>query len=213
MTKGLACTGVILAGGGSTRYGGRPKGLERIGGERIIDRVAGALRETTDDLLLIANAPGADAWLPGVRTRTDVRAGEGALGGLHAALMHAGTDILLVAWDMPFVPRGLLAALRARGENAPLSDHTVDIVLPESDGSRRGVEPLCAWYSFRCLEAVTASLEAGERRVIAFHDDVRTLRLPLTEVAAFGDPDVMFSNVNTPSDLDAAERRRGAPGD
>lgn len=204
---GTACTGVILAGGGSTRYGGRPKGLEAVNGERIIDRVATALREVTTDLLLVANASDAAQWLPGVRTRADLRKDEGVLGGLHAALTHAGTDILLVAWDMPFVPRGLLAALRARGEAAPLEGHTVDVVIPESDGSRRGVEPLCAWYSHRCLEAVTRALDAGDRRAIAFHDDVRVVRLPVAEVSAFGDPGLIFSNVNTPADLDEAARR------
>lgn len=207
MSGGTPCTGVILAGGGSSRYGGRPKGLERVDGERIVDRVARALGAVTDDLLLIANAPGAESWLPGVRTRADVREGEGALGGVHAALTHAGTDILLVAWDMPFVPRGLLAALRARGEAGPLAARTADIVLPESDGSRRGVEPLCAWYSHACLDAVTQALSAGDRRVVAFHDLVRTVRLAHAEVSAFGDPAVMFSNVNTPDDLVAAERR------
>lgn len=207
MSRGTTCTGVILAGGGATRYGGRPKGLERVGGVRIIDRVAAVLREVTDDLLLIANAPDAADWLPGVRTHGDIRPGEGALGGLHAALSHAGNDILLVAWDMPFVPRGLLAALRARGEAAPLANRTADVVIPESDGSRRGVEPLCAWYAHSCIGPVTASLEAGDRRVIAFHDDVRVVRLPLPEVSAFGDPAVMFSNVNTPGDLAEAERR------
>jgi molybdopterin-guanine dinucleotide biosynthesis protein A len=197
---GARCTGVILAGGGSSRYGGRPKGLERVQGERIIDRVAAALRGATDDLLLIANAPDAAGWLPGVPARADVRAGEGALGGLHAALTHAGNDILLVAWDMPFVPPALLAALRARGE-----ERSADAVLPESDGSRRGVEPLCAWYSVRCLPSVSATLDAGDRRVVGFHDQVRTERFALGEVAAFGDPALIFRNVNTPGDLAQAE--------
>lgn len=200
----MNCTGVILAGGGATRYGGRPKGLERVGGERIIDRVAAVLRETTDDLLLIANAPDAADWLPGVRTCSDVRPGEGALGGLHAvltheALTHAASAIVLVAWDMPFVPAALLRALRARGERG------ADAVLSESDGSRRGVEPLCAWYAPSCLGAITAALDAGDRRVVAFHDQVNTVRLPLAEVAAFGDPALMFGNVNTPEDLARAE--------
>jgi len=194
------CTGVILAGGGATRYGGIPKGLERVGGERMIDRVAKALRAVTDDLLLIANDPAAAAWLPGVRVAGDVRPGEGALGGLHAALAHAEGDIVLVAWDMPFVSASLLGAMRARGEG-----HGADAVLPESDGSRRGVEPLCAWYSARCLPAVTAALDAGDRRVIAFHDAVRTVRLGIDEVRAFGDPARLFANVNSPDELAVAE--------
>jgi molybdopterin-guanine dinucleotide biosynthesis protein A len=169
-----------------------------VGGTRIIDRVAAALGEATDSLLLIANAPEAATWLPGVRTQSDVRGGAGALGGLHAALSHAEGSILLVAWDMPFVPAALLRALRARGEQG------ADAVLPESDGSRRGVEPLCAWYSQTCLPAIGATLDAGERRVIAFHDRVNVARLDLSAVATFGDPALLFRNVNTPDDLAAA---------
>lgn len=203
----MSCTGVILAGGGASRYGGRPKGLERVGGERIIDRVARALAGATDTLLLVANAPDAPGWLPGVRVGGDIRPGEGALGGLHAALAHAGTDIVLVAWDMPFVPATLLRELRDRGER-----EGVDALLPESDGSRRGVEPLCAWYSARCLPAVEAALDAGDRRVVAFHSQVATRRLTLEEVCAFGDPELLFGNVNTPEDLARAERQVAAHG-
>lgn len=205
----MRCTGVILAGGGATRYGGRPKGLERVGGRRIIDRVAEVLRETTDELLLVANAPDADSWLPGVRTRADVRPGLGALGGLHAALTHAGGAILLVAWDMPFVPAALLRALRAHGE---AEDECADAVLPSSDGSRRGVEPLCAWYAHACLEPIEAALDAGDRRVVAFHEHVNAAAMPLSDVARFGDPAVMFGNVNTPADLARAERDEAARG-
>ena len=148
-----------------------------------------------------------------VRVAADVRTGEGALGGLHAALTHAGGDIVLVAWDMPFVSGALLAALRARGESAHgelaggagARAERADAVLPESDGSRRGVEPLCAWYSSRCLPAITAALDAGDRRVIAFHDAVRTVRFGLDRVRAFGDPALLFANVNTPAELAWAE--------
>ena len=37
----------ILAGGHATRFGGKPKGLEKVGGERILDRVAQAVRAAT----------------------------------------------------------------------------------------------------------------------------------------------------------------------
>ncbi len=196
MSERVPCTGVILAGGGATRFAGEPKGLERVGGRRIIDRVAGALRLVTDDLLLIANADDAATWLPGVRTERDVRGGAGALGGLHAALSHAGQDIVLVAWDMPFVSASLLGEMRRLGEADAL-----DAVLPESDGSRRGVEPLCAWYSSRCLDAVEATLDGGDLRVIGFHEQVRVRRLPLERVTDFGDPSRLFANVNTRDDL------------
>ena len=192
------CTGVILAGGQATRYGGRPKGLELAGGKRVIDRVAEVLAPATDSLLLIANDPAASEWLPGVRVERDVRQGCGSLGGIHAALARAGSDVIVVAWDMPFVPPRLIAALRAFGELA-------DVVVPESD-SKRGVEPLCAYYSERCLAPIERRLDDGERRVVSFFDDVKVARIAAPEVATFGDPALMFMNINSPGDLALAEK-------
>ena len=192
------CTGVILAGGMATRYGGAPKGLELVGGRRVIDRVADALAPTTDDLLLIANDPAATGWLPGVQVASDIRPGCGGLGGIHAALSHARTDVIVVAWDMPFIPPRLVAALRAFGELA-------DVVVPESD-SRRGVEPLCAYYSERCLAPIERRLDAGERRIVSFFDDVEVARIAAPEVATLGDPMLMFLNINSPGDLALAEK-------
>lgn len=198
------CTGVILAGGRATRYGGRPKGLERVGGMRVIDRVARALGEAADDLLLIANEAGAAEWLPGVRVATDVRPGCGSLGGIHAAIVRAAGPVLVVAWDMPFVPPALLVALRALGEGRDGAG-SADVAVPESD-SRRGVEPLCAYYTPGCVPAIERCLDAGDRRVIAFYDDVRVARLGADEVRRFGDPARLFMNVNTPDELALAEQ-------
>jgi molybdopterin-guanine dinucleotide biosynthesis protein A len=199
-------TGVILAGGRATRYGGLPKGLERVGGERIIDRAAESLRAVTERLILIANSDDAAAWLPGVRHEVDVIQNAGSLGGIHAALSHAGTDVVILAWDMPFVPGPLL---RRFVELAPAAD----AVVPESE-SKRGLEPLCAFYSARCLSAIERRLTAGDRRVVSFFDDVRVARLPFEEVQRYGDPSIMFMNVNTPDELalanshDATNRHR-----
>ena len=200
----MRCTGVILAGGDATRFGGEPKGLERVGGARIIDRVALALAGASDALLLVANDPLADHWLPGVRTEPDVRAGMGALGGLHAALVHSGTAVLVAAWDMPFLPGELLRTLRSIGEAG------ADVALPAS-GSRRGVEPLSGYYSPACIAPIERALERGDRHIVSFFDDVRVATLPADAVARFGDPARLFLNVNTASELALAERYASTP--
>lgn len=189
---------MILAGGAASRYGGRPKGLERVGGRRVIDRVADALRDAADDLLLIANDPVSREWLADVPTSSDVRMNCGSLGGIHAAIVRAAGPVLVVAWDMPFVPPALLRRLRDAGARA-------DAALPES-GSRRGLEPLCAYYSPSCVPAIERRLDAGDMRVVSFFDDVIVERVPEREVRMFGDPAVLFMNVNTPDDLALAER-------
>ncbi|MBC7894935.1 MAG: molybdenum cofactor guanylyltransferase [Cytophagaceae bacterium] len=204
MTAGAAterCVGVILAGGRASRFGGSPKGLGVVGGHRVIDRVAGALRGACDDLLLIANDPSASTWLPGVAVHADLRPGHGAMGGLHAALHHAGTSVLVVAWDMPWVPGALLQRLRSLGTGA-------DAALPWSPGPR-GIEPLCAWYAHACLPAVTRRLDAGEREMVGLYSDVRTRILPEADVRAFGDPAHLFLNINTPEELARADAQAG----
>ena len=197
--------GVVLAGGAARRYGGRPKGLLDVGGRRILDRVVDGVRAVTGALpLLIANAPGASAWRPDLKTIPDARPGFGSLGGIYTAVAAGPGPVLCVAWDMPFVHEGLLRALTTGSAGW-------DAYLPESDG-RRGVEPLCAVYGPACRGAIERRLDAGDFKAIAFHADVRVGILPLLEVRRFGDPQELFFNVNTPEDLDRAEavwRRRG----
>jgi molybdopterin-guanine dinucleotide biosynthesis protein A len=188
----------VVAGGAASRYGGRPKGLIEVGGRRILDRVVESLeRATGEPPTIIANAPDAAAWRPDLRVVPDVLARQGALGGILTAV-ELLAPVVCLAWDMPFVPSGLLAALAARLEGA-------DAALPESD-SRRGVEPLCAAYGSACGPAIRAALERGEARAVGFHPYVRVARLPREEVLQYGDPEVLFFNVNTPDDLERAER-------
>lgn len=186
--------GAILAGGGATRFGGRPKGLETVGGERILDRLVRVMTAALDGPpLLVANDPDASAWRPDLRVVPDVRPGFGALGGILTAVVEAPAPVVLVAWDMPFVSEGLLRRL-AEG----LREH--DACLPQSDG-RRGVEPLCAAYGAACRAAIERSLDEGDLRAVAFHARIEVGILPLSTVARYGDPELLFFNVNTADDL------------
>ena len=193
-----AIRGAILAGGGATRFGGKPKGLERVGGERILDRLARTMESALGEPpMLVANAPDAPGWRPDLRTASDVRPGLGALGGIYTAVIRAPAPVVCVAWDMPFVSESLIQLL-ASG----LDRH--DAVVPQSDG-RRGVEPLCAAYGPACADAIAASLDAGDLRAIGFHPRIRVGILPLAQVRELADPGLLFFNVNTADDLARAD--------
>jgi molybdopterin-guanine dinucleotide biosynthesis protein A len=163
-----------------------------------VDRVVDALtRATGAPPILVASADDAAAWLPGLTRHRDVVPDQGALGGILTAV-EAAAPVLCVAWDMPFVAPELLAALAALLAGA-------DVAIPESD-SRRGVEPLCAAYGPACGPAIRAALARGDQRAVGFHRRVRVARLPQERVLQYGDPGVLFFNVNTPDDLVRAER-------
>ena len=189
----------ILAGGGATRFGGKPKGLEVIGGERILDRLVRVMSSALGEPpLLVANAPDAGSWRPDLRTVADVRPDSGSLGGIYTAVVETPAPVVCVAWDMPFVSESLIRALAAGLEQS-------DAVLPQSDG-RRGVEPLCAAYGPACRDAILSSLTAGDLRAIGFHHRIKVGILPLEQVRALADPDLLFFNVNTADDLAKADQ-------
>lgn len=196
--------GVVIAGGLSTRYGS-PKALVEVGGKRVVDRVIAALGTVVPAVVAIANDETIGRAI-GVPFRGDVRTGAGALGGIHAALLWARDrgqrGILAVACDTPFLPAQLLRAVLERVGDG------VDAVLPEST-SRRGVEPLAAWYGVSCLSAIETALDREERRLIGFHESVNVVHLPLEVVRSFGDPDILFMNLNTREDHALAERIAG----
>jgi molybdopterin-guanine dinucleotide biosynthesis protein A len=197
--------GAILAGGGATRFGGKPKGLEVVGGERILDRLVRVMTTALGEPpLLVANAPDAPSWRPDLRTVCDARPGCGSLGGIYTAVMESA-PVVCVAWDMPFVSESLIRTLAQGLER-------YDAMLPQSDG-RRGVEPLCAAYGPACRDAIACSLASGDLRAIGFHDRIRVGILPLEELRTLADPDLLFFNVNTPDDLAKADelwRRRAS---
>jgi molybdopterin-guanine dinucleotide biosynthesis protein A len=186
-------TGAILAGGPATRLGGIAKGLARVGGIRIIDRVALALRDVTPDLLIVSNDPGASAWIDGVPVVADLYPGRASLLGIHAALKQAARDVVVVAWDMPFVPAALVRALTARREAG------VSAVVPEGP---HGPEPCCALYTTDALAHIEGLVVEGALKLGAMlHALPTVVSLALDDVRAFGDPEVIFTNVNTADDL------------
>lgn len=190
--------GAILAGGANTRFGGEPKGLRRIAGARIIDRVADALRSAAEQLVLISNAPEAVRWLPGVPAFADSRSERGSIIGLHTALLHSRDMAVVVAWDMPFLSRNLLQLVASKAAQSEYA------AVPESG---RGLEPLCAAYSVRCLPIIEQAIDSGELRLRSLLARLPSFeRVVLADVETCGDPDQLFMNVNSPSQLALAEQ-------
>ena len=169
-----------------------------MGGSRVVDRVATALRAETDDLLLVANDASADSWLSGVPRIADRHAGQGPLAGIQAALLHTEAPVLVVAWDMPFVAPSLLAELRRRGRAGPRA------VVPESAPGR--LEPTCALYAPTCASEIDRWLSSGRSGASAFLEQCSAVdRVSVAEVERFGEPSRLFFSINTPAALQQAE--------
>jgi molybdopterin-guanine dinucleotide biosynthesis protein A len=181
----------ILAGGRAERMGGADKASLRLGGARIIDRQIAALTGVADELLIVANDPHRYAAFQ-IPVIPDVIPGAGALGGVYTALRAArGEAVVILACDLPFVTRELLARL-------------IDELTPDDDAvmprSTRGLEPLCAVYRTRCAAEIRARIERRELQVSELPRGLRIREIGPDALAPYDSEGRLFVNVNTPHD-------------
>ncbi|MGH2589524.1 MAG: molybdenum cofactor guanylyltransferase, partial [Actinomycetota bacterium] len=97
-------TGVVLAGGRSTRFG-RDKLAEPYLGMPLLHHAVLRLAEVCGDVVVVVAPDAVDPALPvgvPVRVARDATEGEGPLAGVYAGLLAVTTDVALVAGgDMP----------------------------------------------------------------------------------------------------------------
>lgn len=182
-------TGVILAGGASSRMGSNKALLPHKGG-RFIESIYREMMDIFPEVILVTNTPEQYHFLP-CRKVADVFQGMGALAGIHAGLYHSSNPaVFTVACDMPHLDPQLIRHLAMRGTGC-------DVVLPCSP---YGYEPLHAFYGKECLPVMEACLNKGQRRIIAILPHLRVCEVTSDEVSGF-DPDFdSFSNINTPQE-------------
>jgi molybdopterin-guanine dinucleotide biosynthesis protein A len=190
----MRITGVIQAGGRSTRMGGEPKALLELGGRRIIERVLDAVAGLVDDVLVVTNTPERYAFL-GLPMIADAYPDHGSLGGIFTGLSAAtGDAAFTVACDMPFLHRDVVRLVVDRAGEG-------DVVIPRVGEQ---LETMHAAYGKACLPHIEACLRAGRLRIVGFFDRVRVVEIGEAEVARHRAPEVAFMNVNTPDELDRA---------
>jgi molybdopterin-guanine dinucleotide biosynthesis protein A len=201
----------ILAGGKATRLGGIEKVSLDIGGASPLARILATLGtlDVFDEVFVMTGSKDPEPFRrdteeftsrtgKAVRFVKDLVPDAGPLAGLHAALLGAGgRAVFLCAGDVPFPSCELCMTLKFQ------LDGGAEVALARS---ARGLEPLFAWYAPSVIEAVTAALERGERRVISFFPDVRVAILDEDDSARVADTDRAFINLNTPEDVAAVVR-------
>lgn len=197
-------TGVVLAGGKSTRMGANKAAL-RLGGRPLIDGVVEVLRSLFPEVLIIANAPGLYDYL-GLPVYPDRIPDKGSLGGLYTGLTYASHPAaFFAACDMPFLNAALIASLR---DAAP----GYDAVVPRTP---EGLQPIHAVYGKACLPVMEALIAAGRLKIDRLFPRVRTRVVEEADLRRL-DPDLdSFLNCNTPAEFAAAAerlRQRSTPG-
>ena len=182
-------TGVILAGGASSRMGSNKALLPHKGG-RFIESIYRELCEIFPEVILVTNTPEQYAFLP-CRKVPDIFEGMGALAGIHAGLAQSSNPaVFTVACDMPHLDPWLIRHIANRGVGC-------DVVLPRSNF---GYEPLHALYREGCLPVMEECLSKGQGRIVSILPQLRVREIAAAEVARFDPSFDSFSNINTPQE-------------
>jgi molybdopterin-guanine dinucleotide biosynthesis protein A len=185
------CTGVLLAGGQSLRFGSN-KALAKLGGVQLIGHPARVLAELFAPLLLVTNRPELYGFL-GWPTTPDLAPGGGPLAGIEAALSRVATPYIFVAaCDMPDLDRALISYLCNLAPG-------YDAVIPVS---AKGWEPLHGVYARTALPTIAAALAAGTRKLQAVLATLRVRAVGEAEMLAVSASALAsFRNINSINDL------------
>jgi len=197
---------IVLAGGPSSRLGGRPKALVELCGRPMLSYVLDTASSVADEVLVVVGSEGQGEALSNALGDAELVVDEGALGppcplrGLVSGLRAArGGVALVLACDMPLVSARVLSFL------ADVLSH-MNAAIPRWPNGY--VEPLQAVYrAGPSIRAGEALLKAGEDLSMrSFLRALGRVRYVSTEVLKELDPDLAtFLNVNSPADLRKAE--------
>ncbi|MCK9230599.1 MAG: molybdenum cofactor guanylyltransferase [Syntrophales bacterium] len=188
-------TGIILAGGESSRMG-ENKAFIEFGGERLLDRTITLFRDLFDELILVTNDPRAYLDLD-LTIVTDIIPGKGALGGIYSGLFFTRSERAFVApCDMPFLNRSFIAWMLSQADDC-------DVLVP---APADGPQPLHAVYSRRCLSAMKKLIDDDRLQIKLLFKRCRTVEIPPRVLKSFDPEGLMFRNINSPEDLDEARR-------
>ena len=180
-------TGIILAGGKSSRMG-REKGLVEFQGKPLIQYGIDLLSQFTDRVLI--SSSNSDYLNFGCETVPDEIIGQGPAAGLAASLKFSATPWnLVIACDLPFLEPELILNLFTHVKNSMA-------VLPTHDGV---YEPLAALYHKDLSSIFETSVYSGN---LALHKILATCPVhylnaePLMRLYPH-----LFSNFNTLNEI------------
>ncbi len=195
----IAVSGIVLAGGRSSRFGS-DKLVARVDGERLLDRSVAALAGLVTEIVVVSE-PGATRELPGdvpvpVRLVTDPEPFGGPLVGLLAGLEAAREPLVLaLGGDMPAAVPAVLGLLVAR----LASDEARAATVLEARG-RQVPLPLVV-RTGAATDAARQLLGDGERRLRAILERLATTAIAEVEWRPLDPTAETLRDVDVPGDL------------
>ncbi|NQY08954.1 MAG: molybdenum cofactor guanylyltransferase [Flavobacteriales bacterium] len=184
------CTGIVLAGGKSSRMG-TEKGLVSFKGKAMIEHAISMLETITMNIIISSNSCKYN-YLSKVIVEDKVL-GVGPGAGIAAALNKSSSEInIVVPCDMPHLSQYFIEYMLSKWGSKK-------ILVPVFNGRS---EPLCAIINKDVAVKMEAILDEGIYKLTTIYDIIGVDYLEITGDEP-GFSDVLFNNYNSPSDLDS----------
>jgi len=147
-------TGIILAGGKSSRMG-TDKGFIELDDTTFISLIINAMKPLVNEIIIVSNNPEYDAF--GYKRINDLIKDSGPLAGLYSGLYHSKTENnLVLSCDVPLIKTFVLEQL------INFDNENFEVVQLQSQGKTM---PLIAMYKKQCLHKCLELLDNNERRL------------------------------------------------
>ncbi|WP_248722671.1 molybdenum cofactor guanylyltransferase [Seonamhaeicola sp. ML3] len=147
-------TGIILAGGKSSRMGS-DKGFIKLNDKSFVEYSIKAMKPLVNDILIVSDNPDYDVF--GYKRVEDDIKDAGPVAGICSGLNASGTENnLILSCDIPLIKTNILEKLINN------IDEDSEIIQIESN---RKTMPLIALYKKQCAPAFFKALQNDERRL------------------------------------------------
>jgi molybdenum cofactor guanylyltransferase len=154
MNSNKHITGIILAGGKSSRIGS-DKGFLLLNEKAFIQHIIEAMQPLVKDIIIVSN--NSDYDILNLKRVNDLIENSGPLSGIYSGLHHSNTENnLVLSCDVPLINTETLKKLTAN-----IEEH-IDVIQLESKGKTM---PLIAMYKTHCKNKFFELLQQGEKRL------------------------------------------------
>ncbi|WP_406683487.1 molybdenum cofactor guanylyltransferase [Seonamhaeicola sp. MEBiC1930] len=182
-------TGIILAGGKSSRMGS-DKGFIKLKHKSFVEYSIKALKSLVNDILIVSD--NADYDFFGYKRIEDKIKGAGPVAGIYSGLNASETENnLILSCDIPLIKTSILKKLIDN------TDDDSEIIQIESNGKTM---PLIALYKKQCAPRFLEALHNDERRLRRVINTMKTKNVVLT-----AEEQDTTMNVNTKEELKTIE--------
>jgi len=189
----MEVTGIILAGGKSSRMG-TDKGLLQLCGKPLIGYTIKVLSELCSTIIISTSSGAYESF--GFKTVADEIPAIGPMGGIYSALKQSRTEKnLVLSCDLPFVSKELLSFILKNSEG-------YEVAVPWQGNQH--YEPLCGFYNLSVLEQMTAFIQKENYKLPDLFEEIGINKLTINNKLNFYTQN-LFLNVNSKHDLATAE--------